>query len=208
MKESSTLPATARGQATRDRLVAALEEQITTSGFDGVTSTSVAAEAGVSTGTFYGYFTDKHDALAALFAQRLDDLVDDVAQVFTSDHLLDEGLAATLQAAVDRVVAHYAAHAPVLRAALGRIAADGRLRRIYWERHQQSVELVSRFVQRGAAAGMVRRDRPPDVLAQTLLVLTQSLHHPVILAPTNRKLVAAVRQEVAGALTAVLLPRS
>lgn len=206
MKESSVLPRTPRGAATRQLLVDALARQIEAIGFDGATSTSVAAEAGVSTGTFYGYFTDKHDALAALFAQRLDDLLADVAGVFTADQLLDDGLDATMQAAVERVVAHYSTHAPVLRAALGRIAADDRLRRIYWDRHEQSVELVERFVRRGAAAGLVRGDQAPAVLAQTLLVLIQALHHPLVVAPAKRRHVAAVRDEVAGALTAVLRP--
>src|SRR5687768_6234446 len=75
MKDSSTLPRTARGLATREALLGALEEQIAAAGFDGLTSTSVAAAAGVSTGTFYGYFDDKHDALAGLFALRLDGLL-------------------------------------------------------------------------------------------------------------------------------------
>ena len=204
MKDSSTLPRTARGLATREALLSALEEQIAAAGFDGLTSTSVAAAAGVSTGTFYGYFDDKHDALAGLFALRLDGLLADVAAVFTADHLLDHGLAATMDAAVDRVVSHYAAHGAMLRAALGRIPADARLRRIYWERHEESVRFVDRFIRRGVAAGLVRDDQRPEVLAHTLLILTQALHHPVVVAPEDPGLVAPVRAEVARAMTALL----
>jgi AcrR family transcriptional regulator len=206
MKQSSTLPRTTRGQATRAALLAALERQVAALGFDELTSSAVAAEAGVSTGTFYGYFDDKHTALAAAFARRLDELVGDVAAVFTADHLLDHGLADTLRAAVDRVVAHYRHNAPVLRAALARIPADPRLREIYWDGHRRSVQLVEQFVRRGATAGLVRDDAPPSVLAHTLLILTQSLHHPVIVQPHDEDLVGPVREEVTRALIHLLRP--
>ena len=206
MKESSVLPRTARGYATREALLAALERQIVAAGFDGATSTSIAAEAGVATGTFYGYFDDKHAALAALFAQRLDELIADAGSVFTADHLLDHGMPATMRDAVDVVAGHYRAHAPVLRAALARIPADDRLRAIYWDGHARSTDLLEQFIRRGTAAGMVRRDQKPAVLANTVLILTQSLLHPVVANPEDATMVEGVRAEVARALTLLLAP--
>ena len=207
MKESSVLPRTPRGHATRESLLAALEGQIVAAGFDGATSTSIAAEAGVATGTFYGYFDDKHAALAALFAQRLEELIGDAASVFTADRLLDHGMSATMRAAVDVVADHYRAHAPVLRAALARIPADERLRAIYWDAHARSTELLAQFIRRGTAAGMVRRDQKPAVLAHTVLILTQALLHPVVANPEDATLVEGVRAEVARALTLLLAPQ-
>lgn len=208
MKEASVLPRTPRGQATREALLEAMASEISTSGFDGATSTSVAAQAGVATGTFYAYFTDKHAALAALFAQRLDELIRKAATVFTADHLLDHGMAATMRAAVDVVADHYRDHAPVLRAALARIPADDRLRGIYWGRHERSATLIAQFIRRGTAAGMVRRDQTADVLAHTLLILTQSLLHPVVANPEGQALVDGIRTEVARTLTILLEPPS
>ena len=204
MKESSVPPRTARGHATREALLAALELQIAAAGFDGATSTSVAAEAGVASGTFYGYFDDKHAALAALFAQRLEGLIADAAPVFTADHLLDHGMDATMRTAVDVVADHYRAHAPVLRAALARIPADDRLRAIYWEAHARSTALLEQFIRRGTAAGLVRRDQSPGVLAHTVLILTQSLLHPVVANPEDATLVEGVRAEVARVLRLML----
>lgn len=204
MKESSLLPRTPRGVVTREALLGALASEIAGAGFDGATSTSVAAHAGVATGTFYGYFDDKHAALAALFAQRLDELIAEAGTVFTADHLLDHGMARTMQIAVDVVADHYRTHAPVLRAALARIPADERLRAIYWERHDRSAALVEQFIRRGTAAGMVRRDQSATVLAHTVLILTQSLLHPVVANPEDGELVAGVRTEVARSLTMLL----
>jgi AcrR family transcriptional regulator len=208
MKKTSVLPRTPRGQATRESLLAALEAEILGVGFDGATSTSVAAQAGVATGTFYGYFEDKHAALAALFAQRLDELIADAATTFTADHLLDHGMDQTMRAVVDVVADHYRAHAAVLRAALARIPADERLRTIYWEGHQRSAALIEQFIRRGTAAGMVRRDQSATVLAHTVLILTQSLLHPVVANPEDAGLVDGVRSEVARALTMLLAPTS
>ena len=204
MKESSVLPRTPRGVATREALLGALASEIAGAGFDRATSTSVAAQAGVATGTFYGYFDDKHAALAALFAQRLDELIGQAGAVFTADHLLDHGMAPTMQAAVDVVAEHYRTHAPVLRAALARIPADDRLRAIYWDAHQRSAELVEQFVRRGTAAGMVRKDQSAKVLAHTVVILTQSLLHPVVANPEDAELVAGIRTEVARSLTILL----
>ena len=206
MKESSAPPRTPRGVATREALLGALAGAIAGTGFDGATSTSVAAQAGVATGTFYGYFEDKHAALAALFAQRLDELIAEAGTVFTADHLLDHGMPRTMQIAVDIVADHYRAHAPVLRAALARIPADERLRAIYWERHDRSTALVEQFIRRGRAAAMVRRDQSATVLAHTVLILTQSLLHPVVANPEDASLVEGVRAEVARALTLLLTP--
>jgi AcrR family transcriptional regulator len=202
VKDSSA--STARAQVTRGALLASLEARLSEVGFDGTTSTAVAAAAGVSTGTFYGYFADKHAALAALFAQRLDDLVDAVEQVLTADNLLDHGLAGTMRLAVDRVVGAYRSHAGALRSALGQIPADARLRAVYWERHERAVQVAERFIRRGVAAGCIREEPSARVLAHTLLVLTQALHHPVVTSPEDPALVEPLAREVARTLTALL----
>jgi AcrR family transcriptional regulator len=194
----------ARASATREALLAAGEGLLATGGFEAASSTAVAAAAGLSTGTFYAYFEDKHALLAALFALRLDDLVGRVERELTSDNLLDHGLDATLARAVDLVVEGYREHAPVLRAALARVPVREDLRAIYWQRHARSVEVLERFVRRGAAAGLVR-DGDVTVLAHAVLVVTQGLNTPVLLAGDD-DLARAVRVELVRALAAVLAP--
>lgn len=208
MKDPSVFdgPRTARGQRTHETLLDAGERLLATAGFDALTSTAVAAEAGVSTGTFYAYFDDKHALLATLFAARLDDLAARVEGVLTSDRLLDDGLARTLDTAVATVVEGYRAHAPTLRAALARVPVRDELRAIYWERHARAVAAVERFVRRAQRAGMAR-EADPAVLAHAVIVITQGLNHPVLLAG-EAGLAEAVQAEVAAALTAVLLAQT
>lgn len=199
---SDTERRTERGLATRAALVDAGERLLASGGFDALTSTAVAAEAGVSTGTFYGYFADKHALLAALFAERLDDVVARVEGVLTSDRLLDEGLGATLEAAVHVVVEGYRDHAAVLRAALARVPVREELRTTYWARHEQALAIVERFVRRARAAGMAR-DADAGVLAHAVLVITQGLNHPILLG-SDPELAGAVQAEIATALRAVI----
>jgi AcrR family transcriptional regulator len=207
MKETSvsTPPASSRARATYGQLLDAAEGLLAGGGFEAMTSTAVAGAAGVSTGTFYTYFPDKHAVLAALFARCLDDLVARVAAVLTADRLLDDGLDATVAAVVDLVVAGYRDAGPVLRAALARVPVRDDLRAVYWQRHAQATEAVTRFLRRGAAAGLVRRDDHPAV-AQAVLLLVQGLNHPVLTDGRRRPGASAraVRAQLARALVGLL----
>jgi AcrR family transcriptional regulator len=57
---------TARGEATRAKLLAAAEAQIGQSGFHAASVSSITRHAGVGQGTFYLYFASKEDALREL----------------------------------------------------------------------------------------------------------------------------------------------
>lgn len=174
-------PVSERAGRTRQALLRAAATIVASRGFEATTSTAVAAEAGVATGTFYAYFPDKHALLAELFGATLDALVDAQEQVLTADMLLDEGLEATLAQVVDLCVESFGREGPVLRAALARIPADDRLRRLYWERHLRAVEVAERFLRRAEAAGAIGAgDRPAR--AQALVLLLQALNHPAVLA--------------------------
>jgi AcrR family transcriptional regulator len=193
----ATAAITPKAQATRARLLSAAAKEVAERGYEAATSTAVAARAGVSTGTFYTYFSDKEAALAALFAATLDEVIDGVEATLTADNLLDHGLEATLAAVVDLVADGYRRHAPVIRAALARMTADSPIRDIYWTRHERAVAVAERFIRRGATAGFVRKGDVP-LLAQTLVVTIQALNHPVVL--TGDEAAPAIRREVTGML--------
>ena len=61
-------PLTARGQATRDKLVAAARDVFAERGFAGTRMGDLADAAGVSHGTVYTYFDTKEDVLLAVLA--------------------------------------------------------------------------------------------------------------------------------------------
>lgn len=64
----STLPrpATARGEATRQKLLDAAEAEIGAHGFHATSVAAITSRAGVGQGTFYLYFPTKEDALREL----------------------------------------------------------------------------------------------------------------------------------------------
>lgn len=59
-------PKTSRGEATRDRILDAAEEEIGGRGFSEASITSITARANVGQGTFYLYFRTKEDVLREL----------------------------------------------------------------------------------------------------------------------------------------------
>lgn len=59
-------PSTARGEATRNRLLEAAEAEIARKGFNRASVSSITRRAGVGQGTFYLYFPSKEDALREL----------------------------------------------------------------------------------------------------------------------------------------------
>ncbi len=60
------LPATARGQATRQRLLQAAEQEFSEKGFHAASVSSVTTRAGVGQGTFYLYFRTKEEVFVTL----------------------------------------------------------------------------------------------------------------------------------------------
>ncbi|MBX3246025.1 MAG: TetR/AcrR family transcriptional regulator [Myxococcales bacterium] len=67
---SPRLPKQARAQRTREQLLSAGQAELSEHGFAGATAKSIAARAGVATGSFYQYFVDKDALLRELAAAR------------------------------------------------------------------------------------------------------------------------------------------
>jgi len=69
--KTKTLPTQQRALRKRDALIDSAAIEFARHGFDTATAKSIAAAAGVATGTFYQYFSDKNDILRELAGQRL-----------------------------------------------------------------------------------------------------------------------------------------
>ncbi|ERJ19402.1 NADH dehydrogenase protein [Salinisphaera shabanensis E1L3A] len=65
-EKSSLKPTTARGEATRQKLLSAAEEAFGNTGFFRASISDITRGAGVAQGTFYLYFKNKEDVLAEL----------------------------------------------------------------------------------------------------------------------------------------------
>jgi AcrR family transcriptional regulator len=170
-----------RARRTFDQLLAATERRLASGGYAAATSTAIAEEAGVSTGSFYTYFADREEVLAATFARRLAVLLDRVSVELTSEALLDDGLEVVLERALDATLAEYREHAPTYRAVLAQVPASDLIREIYWTAHQKTEVVVTTFLRRAQAAGQARVDADPRILALTLIVVVQGASHPLLL---------------------------
>ena len=195
-----------KARRTHDQLLQATEELLAQGGYPAATSTAVAAAAGVSVGTFYTYFSDREHALACLFATRLDDLIAVVGEVLRLETLLDDGLHALLDKTVRVVIRGYGQHAATFRAALVQLPSSPLVRRVYWERHARSEEVVTAFLRRAQQAGCVVR-RDPATVARALLVLVQGLNSPLVLGQPDAWREPLV-DEVVRALAGMLRPTS
>jgi len=122
-------PRQTRSRAKVAALLAAAERLFVARGYDAVTADAIAAEAGVSTGTFYAYFGDKRDALVLLLAERIDDV-------------LGVGLAAPARptASEPRAAIHAAVAHAVRRGLDPRVT---RLRRIWFAAARRDPELAA-----------------------------------------------------------------
>lgn len=189
-------PPGTKGRRTHDALLDALERRLAAGGYPAATSTAVAAEAGVSTGTFYTYFDDRHAALAAAFARRLRRLVSAVEAELTIEALLDDGLRTVLERAVDAVLGEYRRYAATYRAALAQLPSSEALRDAYWRAHEASERALTTFLRRAQAAGRVREQADPRTLALTLLVVVQGANNPLLLADPGSGQTRAIRGEL------------
>jgi len=69
-----SLPTQQRALQKRHALIAAANHEFSTVGFEVATAKSIAAAAGVATGTFYQYFENKNDILCVIATQRFEHL--------------------------------------------------------------------------------------------------------------------------------------
>jgi AcrR family transcriptional regulator len=140
------VPRQARGRRKRDAILAAAEALFAERGYEAVAIEDLVARAGVSVGTFYGYFRNKRQVLLSLIG----------AQV--------EGLLGLGLAGLDFGDEPRAAIARTVREALGTIARGRGLRRAWLELLPRDPELAARQREvgelvRGQVAGAIEAAR-------------------------------------------------
>lgn len=89
-------PRQARAVATRQRLIDAAVASLCTHGWAGTTTTVVARRAGVSQGSLYKHFGNKHQLIAAAMEELLAGLIRDFRVGISSSGNEDDPLAAVL----------------------------------------------------------------------------------------------------------------
>lgn len=153
------MASTGRQEAVRERLLEAVET-VTDRG-EGLGDVSVerlATAAGISRATFYIYFSDKGDLLAARYEQVVADLLEAAAAWW---RLGPDGSLEELRAALDGVVAVYRPHATLIAAVYDEAAYNPAVRELAGGFIDAVIAGLQEHIERGQREGFV----DPELLA-------------------------------------------
>ncbi|MEL6877169.1 MAG: TetR/AcrR family transcriptional regulator [Pseudomonadota bacterium] len=169
-------PPTARGRATRAKLVAAAERCFAESGFDGTTVAAIAAAADVSHGNFYRHFADKDQALIAVIAG----LYGNLRSASGAEVGGGDATEPTLAGLTRRNIAFFRNYAErrhlfrVTREAAARPDAD-EFRDMWLTIRQLFVTRSARWIRKCQAAGQVTDRLNADEIAAALGAMTEQM---------------------------------
>ncbi|MEW6129213.1 MAG: TetR/AcrR family transcriptional regulator [Acidobacteriota bacterium] len=96
----SSAPKQERSKQTREKIIQAAIQLINTKGYEKTSSNDIAAEAGVSVGSFYTYFADKRQILLTIFDRLSNDLSNDIFDTIGPEHLFDKDLRGNIRLAI------------------------------------------------------------------------------------------------------------
>jgi AcrR family transcriptional regulator len=108
-------PKQARSKQTKEKIVQAAIRLFQERGYEKTTSNDIAAEAGVSVGSFYVYFTDKRQLLLTIFDRLADELYKNVFASLTPEHLFESDLRRRIRQALANTIADKQKHSGLHR---------------------------------------------------------------------------------------------
>lgn len=169
-----SLPPTRKGQATREKLLAAAETVFARRGYESARVADIVAEAGISHGLFYRHFADK-DAILSAVLGRLNDRLRG-----TSGRVAGDGRVATLEQLQTRNIQffrEYAEHRLLLRVSREAAArsGDGDFRADWLANRGRFVARTHRWLQELAADGDIEPIEDALIVAEGLSALTEQM---------------------------------
>ena len=173
---------TARSRRTRTGLVAAVRDELRSTG--AFTAETVAERADCSPATFYGHFATKDDALTAAFEVVLVEMFEMLRDTITEEGIDSGDIDVMIGDFVERQADTFRTESLVFRTALSRLPAHKALRHLYREAERVSLEHLA----------FVLGDK---ALAERVLVVSQGLNNPRALRSDAQH----VRHEFARSLT-------
>ncbi len=155
-------PLTARGRATRGRLVDAAREVFAERGFAGTRMGDIADAAGVAHGTVYTYFDTKEDVLLDV----LGDVRLDLHEAMTQPRVRDP--IARVQAANQAYLDGYRTHARMLQVAQEASGTDERFVDVLLDLRRTHVARVASAIGKLQDEGLAAKDLDPHTSAAAL----------------------------------------
>jgi AcrR family transcriptional regulator len=155
-----------KGRRTRKALLDAAYSVFAENGYGGATVAAIAECAGVSVGTFYQYFSDRSEIMAALVRQAVEEsfLSEDIRWSVSDGRI---GLNALLY----RFVCYYAKHARLWQVWEEVIHVDDILATLRRELGELLTGGLARSIAKAQSKGFARTDMEPDTMAKALAAM-------------------------------------
>jgi AcrR family transcriptional regulator len=163
----TTDPKQARSKQTREKIVQAAIKLFEERGYEKTTSNEIAAEAGVSVGSFYVYFTDKRHLLLVIFDRLADELFKNIFELLKPEHLFGTELRLMVRNAVASTIADKQKNSGLIRVISEQVLKDQE----FSERHKALVDRsVSKLRELISLAQKAGRTNEIDVDAAAFIV--------------------------------------
>jgi len=135
-------PQQARSRKTRERIVKAAESLFETKGYETTTTSSVARRAGVSVGTFYLYFPDKHAVLREIFHLTVEQIFARAMEGLRPEHWTKTDVRTGIQALIASVLDSRDVRPGIQRILHERYFKDEAIKSAIDQMQKQSVEAI------------------------------------------------------------------
>jgi AcrR family transcriptional regulator len=154
----------------KQRIIQAAEQLFRSHRFHEITLDEIAREADVGKGTIYLYFSDKEDLIFQTAVAGFDEMCGLLRQNVSEGVSFRDGLLRMCET----ISAFFKKRRPLFRIILseGERAMESTgtgLRQRWQQRRKTMTEGVAAVIARGVASGEIRRDIPPEILAEYLL---------------------------------------
>lgn len=186
-------PATARSRRTRANLASAAHAYLAEHGT--VCAEATAESAGVSNATFYSHFATHDDAIAAALDITLTAVVGVAERLFHIEALIENGLSTVIDDLIVEMHRVFRRESLVLRTALARLPSHQPTRAIYRSHEARSLEHLTRQIELGQKAGILRHGEC-NRRATTVLVFLQGLHNPLLASPIDAEVAADLHRAI------------
>lgn len=163
-------------RAVRSAILEATEALLAERRFDELSVADILAAAGVARGSFYFYFTDKHDVLAELVRQAVA-RGHEAAQPWLGSETTDNRRA-MIRHGIAQGARLWREQAPVLRAIVENWRSDPKLTALWLEQMNSYTAATAERLEFERASGQLRADAPdPAALATALTWLGERLYY-------------------------------
>jgi len=195
-------PLTARGARTRDALVSAAGKVFERDGFLSARVTDIADAAGVAHGSFYSYFKDKKEILAAVLAE----LQEEMLHPRLSRTALDDDPAAAVEEANRGYLEAYRSNAGLMALLEDMAAIDEDFLRLRRERTEAFVSRNARAIRRLQKQGLADPELDAEIAALAISSMVSRTAYATFVWQDNADFDAVLRTVTRLWLNALRIP--